>query len=307
MQMDPQNWVGQNRLPMRHDPVVLGDIPAQVAQIMRVGVLSQKTAGPDGEADVARIAHAMDDAGARKQQRDQAEQTEIARHLVDDASGLWREGVQLLQIAFGFLIQTPCCTSHQALDRADAFHPTRQPGKAAGQRRALAGTEDRVVTGHDLLSKSGAGARHSDDEDRRGIVVGGARSFVQPRPVEKGDARFDETCMGVAIEWLNMGQKPVAFRPQVKSPIAQLLVGEEMCQVEMCGDAPFQPVAGGLQQRDRIFGHSHGGRLVLCRLSHRNPPPGQRQCQARRRRVSSIQFCASGHRIALLQCGSDAI
>ena len=60
-QRDGKDRVGQHGAPMRHQPRPLSDRPAEIGEVMRVGVLAIEAVGPDRKPDVAQIAHAIDD------------------------------------------------------------------------------------------------------------------------------------------------------------------------------------------------------------------------------------------------------
>lgn len=69
------------------------------------------------------------------------------------------------------------------------------------------------MAGQNLLRQRGAGARHADNEDRRGIAVGGAGPVVQPGGVELRDARVDKGAVCLAVERLEPGDQPMALLP----------------------------------------------------------------------------------------------
>ena len=101
---------------MRHQPVVLADVPAEVAKIVRVAVRAVEPEGEDRQADVARIAHAVNDSRAGQHEADEAEIEKVAGHLVDDARRARRERMQRRQIARRRAVEA------LAVERGDAPH-----------------------------------------------------------------------------------------------------------------------------------------------------------------------------------------
>jgi hypothetical protein len=78
---------------MVHQPRPLRDGSAEIREVMRIRVFAVDTVRPDRQADIARVAHAMDDFGAWQHQPDEAEIQIVAGHLVDDAARAWRQCV----------------------------------------------------------------------------------------------------------------------------------------------------------------------------------------------------------------------
>jgi len=70
---------------MRHEPVVLADVPAEVAEIVRISVRPVEAEGEDRQADVAGVARAVNDPRAGQHEADKAEIEKVARHLIDYA------------------------------------------------------------------------------------------------------------------------------------------------------------------------------------------------------------------------------
>ena len=121
---------------MRHQPIVLGDVPAEIAKIVRVRMIAVEAEGKDRQADVARVAHAMDDARAGQHQPGETEIDEIARHLVDDARLVGGERVQVGEIAFGMRVER---SGVERSDAATAFRGVSPPSvveRLAAVRRA---------------------------------------------------------------------------------------------------------------------------------------------------------------------------
>ena len=145
----------QRRLPMLHHPDLLADHPAEIGQIVGVAVRAVETEGEDRVADVARIAHAMDDPGAGEEHRDQPDVLEVGRHLVDDAGLARCQRAQLLQVGLRFRVE------RGAVERGDAGGGLRglaaaePPGELA-EGRTLAGGMGLGVRADDLLGERGA-------------------------------------------------------------------------------------------------------------------------------------------------------
>ena len=93
-QMQRQDRVRQHRLPVLHQPVLLTDVTAEVGEVVGVGVHPLAAEGEDRQPDVAGIAHAVDDPRARQHKRAEPQVQDVPGHLVDDAPGLRRQGVQ---------------------------------------------------------------------------------------------------------------------------------------------------------------------------------------------------------------------
>lgn len=101
VQVQAQDRVRQDGRPVRHQAVVLGDVPAEVAQVVRVGVVAHEAPAEDGEADVSWITYTVYDACLWHQQRHQTQHAKVARHFVDDPGRPRRERVQVLQVPIG--------------------------------------------------------------------------------------------------------------------------------------------------------------------------------------------------------------
>jgi hypothetical protein len=71
-----------------------------------MGASRRKVAVQDGEANVARVARAVDDPRAGQHQSDKAEIKKIAGHLVNEARGAWGERMQIGQIASGRAVES---------------------------------------------------------------------------------------------------------------------------------------------------------------------------------------------------------
>ena len=198
---------------MRHQPVVLADIPAEIGEIVRIAVRAMEAEGEDRQADVARISHAVNDLRAGQHQADEAEITEIAGQLVDDARLARGERVQ-----FGEITLWPLRLARllQRCDPADAGGFVRAPPsawKARGQRGSLAGAVSLRMRGENLLAQGGAGARHADDEHRRGIGIARPRPMREAIRVEHRDIGIDECAMFVTRERLAALEQRVARLP----------------------------------------------------------------------------------------------
>jgi hypothetical protein len=59
---------------------VLRDIPAEIGEVMRIGVMAVKAEREDRQPNIARVAGAVDDSGAGQHQRNEAEVIEVGRH-----------------------------------------------------------------------------------------------------------------------------------------------------------------------------------------------------------------------------------
>ncbi len=195
---------------MRHQPVVLADVPAEIGEVVGVAVRAVKAEGEDRQADVARIAHAMDDLRAGQHQADQAEIIEIAGHLVDDARLVRRQRVQLARDRL-----SPPRPASSCGRRGDAPHglrafPAAERAEGLPERRPLAGAMRLRMGGQDLLAQRRAGARHADDEDRRRIGDCRARGPSANAPRRSSDVGVDEGEVFVARERLRAAQQRVA-------------------------------------------------------------------------------------------------
>ena len=56
---------------MRHEPLMLSDVPAKVSEIVRIRVVAVESERKDRQADVARIARAVNDPCSRQHQGDE--------------------------------------------------------------------------------------------------------------------------------------------------------------------------------------------------------------------------------------------
>ena len=189
--------------------------------------------GEDGKPDVPRIAHAMNNLRLWQQQSHQPKTRVIPGHLVDDPRLVRRQRVQLGQILLRRRIKR---VPVQSRDRRRIAEPCGQ----LSQCRALPRGVHLRVRGQDLLAERGAGAWHPDDEHRRGVVVAGDRSPLEPGIGKRRDIRIDHREMFDAGKRLDLLKQRVALRPVSERDVMPVLSRPELCQIVIRHDPVFR-------------------------------------------------------------------
>ncbi len=196
-----QNRLVEHGLPVRHEPLVLAVVQAGVSEIEGEEVPDGEVLEIAGQAGVDRIPHAVYDPRARKQQRDQSEVQEVARHLVGHPVCVSAQPLQPLELAAGRGIQRLPVEARRTL--RDVVRFSKPEPKAAGQPSdipQLPGRMDIPMARQDLFDQACSRPRHADDEDRQFGAVVGARKFRKPLGREDLDDSIHATRQVPRIE-----------------------------------------------------------------------------------------------------------